>query len=386
MLWESGRLLFRAARWARSGVHRRVRPLLHRLISRGRPTSRQSKALAAGLALALLGVLVFAALPGGSSGTHRLARGASDALDLAAGDIDATGSASVSVTMAGSHLSPGTARAVKPSARHALLIGINNAQGAPHLEGAVTDALNVKQALLDYGFPAGNITTLLDADASRDAILKGLDDLVRQTPPSGIAVVALAAHTRRKDGIDQLLAADGARIDSTEIASRLSHLRARAWIALPTCYAEGYALPGIVGPNRIATFASSAQSESYELGSAGSYLIIDMVRKAMIERQAPYSVEAAFDWARDNLERTHPNRVPIMSDGIPGDLVLGPRDGLGSVSSGSRPPSDAQATAPYGPPAGQAPAASSPPADPSNGRRHGVSVCSNRATVNCDSP
>jgi len=381
MLWEVGRLLLGAFRMAASGVRRRALPFL-RVRIRGAGGARH---VASGAALALLTSLVILSHPGGSSDTER-PRGPASTFDLAEGDaVDLGGSASVSVSGA-SHLSPGTAPAVVPDERHALLVGINTAPGASPLEGAVTDALNVKQALLAYGFPAGNITTLLDSQASRDAILQGLDDLARRTPASGIAVVVFAAHSRRHDGVDQLLAGDGARINSTEIAGHLQHLRSRAWIALPTCYAGGYALPGIVGHNRIATFASSADQESYELGSAGSYLIIDMVREAMIERRAPYSVEAAFNWAQQTLERTHPNRVPSMSDGIPGDLVLGEMAGMTDEAPPSPPHPRGTNVYEAQPPGRGDPQPQQPEPSPSDGRRYSVTVCSNRANVNCSSP
>ncbi len=311
MLWGSGRLLLRAGSLART------RPLV-----------------AVYLVVVLIGAGVLCALPGSRPGRHESARSFGS---VSVSSEAAVGSGTVSVSIAKvHHFSPGTLPAPAPEQRFALLVGINHAVGGTPLEGAVTDALNVKQALLDYGFPPGNITTLLDAQASRAAILQGLDNLVKSTPPSGVAVVAIAAHSRPYGGIDQLLAADGLRVNSTEIASRLQHLRSRAWIALPTCFAGGYALPGIVGHNRIATFASDAGSESYEVGDAGSYLIIDMVREAMIERRAPESVESAFNWAHDSLERTNPNRVPSMSDGVDGDLVLG--DMPGAINTSAAPP------------------------------------------------
>ena len=153
--------------------------------------------------------------------------------DAPAAALDGSASVSVSSTPVVHHYSPGTIPAARPTQRHALLVGINHAAGGRPLQGAVTDALNVKQALLQYGFPSSNVVTLLDGQATRAAILKGLDDLVAQTPDSGLAVVAIAGHSRQYGGVDQLLAADGARVNSTEIASRLQRLRARAWIALP---------------------------------------------------------------------------------------------------------------------------------------------------------
>jgi hypothetical protein len=37
-------------------------------------------------------------------------------------------------------------------------------------------------------------------------------------------------------------------------------------------------------------------------------------------------VEDSFSYAKRTLEESHPNRVPMMSDGIEGDLVLGDHD------------------------------------------------------------
>jgi hypothetical protein len=378
MLWGSGRLLIRAIRLADAGVRRRGPLFARRILT----------------AFALTALLIgWLALGDGTSVPARSRHSRSGAVDVdaapglgpAAAGIGGVGAVSVMGPRTVPHFSPGTRPAPPPGTRFALLIGINHARGASALEGAVTDALNVKQALLDYGFPPQNVRTLLDAQASRAAILQGLDDLVAETPPSGIAVVAIAAHSRRYGGVDQLLAADGLRVDSTEIAGRLQHLRARAWIALPTCYAGGYAIPGIVGHNRIATFASDGRSESYEVGRAGSYLIIDMVQDAMIERYAPQSVESAFYWAQHRLEQTNPNRVPSISDGIDGDLVLG--DMPGAQSYGPPPPQAQQAQG-----RSQTTGSDVPPSDPptpssgqTNGRNVGLKVCSRTYDYNCAS-
>lgn len=207
--------------------------------------------------------------------------------------------------------------------RTALLIGINRAAGGRPLPGSVTDAMNVRKALTGYGFLAKNVTTLLDGAATRSRILAELDRLARRTASDGVAVFAVATHTRRRGGQNELLTADGARIGSYELAAKLRAVRARMWVALPTCYAGGYAVPGITGPRRVATFASSSTRPTYQLGSGGSYLIIHMVKHGMLEGGAPGSVESAFEYARARLEREQPDRVPSISDGIPGELVLG---------------------------------------------------------------
>jgi hypothetical protein len=213
---------------------------------------------------------------------------------------------------------------VAPAKRTALIIGINNAQGASPLPGSVRDAMNLHDALIGYGFREENITLLLDGQATKPAILAGLRSLAARTPSNGVAVFAAATHTSRWGGTNSLATAEGERISAGVLAAHLREVRAAAWVALPTCYAEGYALPGIVGFNRVATFASSADRESYQAGDSGSFLFIHMVRRAMLEGRAPLSVESAFNFAHSELSRRHPEFVPSMNDGYPGDLVLGP--------------------------------------------------------------
>jgi hypothetical protein len=48
-----------------------------------------------------------------------------------------------------------------------------------------------------------------------------------------------------------------------------------------------------------------------------------MVHDAMLERRAPSSVEDAFGYAERELRANYPERVPSMSDGVRGELVLG---------------------------------------------------------------
>lgn len=217
-----------------------------------------------------------------------------------------------------------SSRFVSPANRNAVIVGINHAQGTPPLPGSVTDAQHMHAALVGYGFREENITMLLEGQATRGAILSALRSMADRTPSSGIAVFAIATHTRRSAGSNSLATAEGGRISARELASYLGAIRGRVWTALPTCYAGGYALPGIVGANRIATFSSSANDQSYQVGDAGSFLFIHMVRRAMLEGRAPYSVESAFAFAHDEIQREHPEQVPSMNDGVDEDLVLGP--------------------------------------------------------------
>lgn len=294
-------------------------------MQRQRRQRRRRIALAA-IALALLGpgrpivltALNDAAKNGSVAVSERVPSAAADGPGTWTVEIDL-----VDETSQPPHDASGFAYVPSASKRHALIVGIDHARGGKPLPGSVTDAKNVRDALLMYGFRNSNIDMLLEQEASRNGIRAGLERLAKRTPSNGTAVFAIATHSRRIGGRNELLTADGLRISSYELASALGKVRGQMWVALPTCYSAGYALPGIVGKNRLAVFASSADEEAYQLGGAGSFLIMTMVGEAMLERRAPASVEDAFAYAKRELEAKYPKHVPSMNDGVRGDLVLG---------------------------------------------------------------
>lgn len=207
--------------------------------------------------------------------------------------------------------------------RTALIVGINHAAGSKPLQGAVRDAELVRDALYKYGFSHDNVVVLTEREATAARIRAELDALAERTPADGRSVFAFAGHSRRRGGTNNVVAADGALIPAADLAARLGSVRAPMWIALPTCYAGAYALPGIVGPGRVTTFASSGNEMAYELGASGSYLIIHMVERAMLGGAAPESVERSFAYAAGSIGESRPDRVPHIDDRVAGEFVLG---------------------------------------------------------------
>ena len=209
--------------------------------------------------------------------------------------------------------------AARPGAHTALIIGINDTDPKNPLLGAGADAENMRTALLKYGFHSSDIVVLRDGQATRPRILSELQRLVARTPADGIAVFAAASHGAGTS----FRTAEGARLYASDLGRYLGRIRAPVWTALAMCFAAGFAVPGVVGPNRIATFSSAANQLTYEIGGAGSELFYAMIRQGMIDAGAPRSVESAFNFARATLARDYSN-LPVMSDGVPGELVLGP--------------------------------------------------------------
>lgn len=81
--------------------------------------------------------------------------------------------------------------------RRALLIGINNyaAPDLPDLRGAVNDIVMMRHVLTTrYGFEPGNIKTLVDEQATRDAILSALGELVADAGSKDVVYIHYSGH------------------------------------------------------------------------------------------------------------------------------------------------------------------------------------------------
>ncbi len=201
--------------------------------------------------------------------------------------------------------------------RTALIVGIAHAAGNTVIEGADTDAQNMRSALIKYGFPPENIQTLLESQATRGNVLAALHSLASRTSSNGIAVFSIATHSSP----DSFRTYEGDRISKYEVANAIGSIRGRVWSMFAMCDAGAYAVPGTTGPGRVATFSSASNELTWESGSAGSDLVRLMVHDGMIDGKAPRSVESAFAYAKTIMNAE--GHTPQISDGVPGDLVLG---------------------------------------------------------------
>jgi cell division septation protein DedD len=247
----------------------------------------------------------------------------------------------------------------------AVMIGINDYPGTSHdLRSAVNDATDVNEALTKMGVAGDHRLLIRDGQATASTIRASVDWLNAHAGPDAIAVFFYAGHVRKIDSnTEAIVAADGGTVPDTQLAELLDGLQARrAWIALAACYSGGFT--EVLRPGRILTAASPANSVAYENEGFGrSYLVQYMVRKAMIEGAAPTSVEAAFAWAKEQLSREYPDRVPVQYDSDPSELDLRQAKAR-SASSGSSPPSsNPPTTTTTAPPANGA----QPPPDPTDG-------------------
>src|ERR1700682_785655 len=73
-----------------------------------------------------------------------------------------------------------------------LIIGIDVYQHVRQLKGAVADALDIEKSLRSMGI--GDMTTLINAGASRENIMQAIKDLVQRTGPNDLIVLSIAGH------------------------------------------------------------------------------------------------------------------------------------------------------------------------------------------------
>lgn len=238
----------------------------------------------------------------------------------------------------------------------AVSIGINDYPGSRYdLRSAAADAVEVDRALSRYGVPGDQRLLITDRAANAETIERAIEWLVAHAGPKATAVFFYAGHVRKLERTTEtIVAADGRLVTDARVAELLAPLAApRAWIAIAACYGGGFT--EVLAPGRILTGAAGADDLAYENVDYGrSYLVEYMVRRAMVDGEAPSSVEASFAYAAGAIARDHPNRIPFQEDWLDGELALG----NGAQRSAAPPP---PSTGEPAPPPPQPPPQPSPP-------------------------
>jgi hypothetical protein len=95
------------------------------------------------------------------------------------------------------------------------------------------------------------------------------------------------------------------------------------WVIIAGCYGGGFT--EVLGAGRVLTAAAPADQLAYESTAFyRSYLVEFMIRRGLLEGAADKSVEAAFDFAVDEMGSDYPHRLPVQFDQYPGELRLDP--------------------------------------------------------------
>jgi len=73
-----------------------------------------------------------------------------------------------------------------------LIIGIDAYQHVRQLKGAVADARDIEKSLRLMGI--GDVTSLIDAGASRESVIQAIKDILQRTGPNDLVVLSIAGH------------------------------------------------------------------------------------------------------------------------------------------------------------------------------------------------
>ncbi len=172
-------------------------------------------------------------------GVHRLAVVAASAVSQALSD-------EIEVVV-----SPGKDSSNPPTVNlHLLAIGINSYPGKMALDCPVPDAKLVDQTFRNYSKNLYQVqsTMLLDRQATRLAILQGLDDLQKKTKAGDVAVVFYAGHGDcKRTGQFHILPVDvnvkelaKTGISGEELRAKLARLPCTAVLIMDCCYAGSF--------------------------------------------------------------------------------------------------------------------------------------------------
>lgn len=228
----------------------------------------------------------------------------------------------------------------------AVVIGIDDYPGNEYdLRAAAADARTVDATLAAHGVETARRVLLTDAQASARNIQAALDWLVAHAGDA-TAVLFYAGHVRQVGGdrdtdgeaIDEaFVAADSEEILDGELARRLRHLQARSvWLAIAGCHRAGF--DDATGPGRLLTAAAAEDKPAYENSALGhSYLVEYMVRRGLLEGRAAGSLQEAFAWARGEIARDYPARLPVIIDQAVGRCSCARRRPPGTKTRATRP-------------------------------------------------
>lgn len=214
---------------------------------------------------------------------------------------------------------------------HALLIGVANYQQISGLPLAILNDVNDVAATLSSpkycAYLPANVVTLLDENATREAVLKGLDELAARVGPNDTACVYFSGHGAivGSPGNDDsvLLTVDTnladieyTSISSNELAASLAKIKAsRLLVFIDACHAGGAAISKSLTDGKGHAFKSGYTPRTFSKLAAGS-------GRALMASCRADEESAVFISARNSVFTT------VLLDGLRG---AADKDGSGFI-------------------------------------------------------
>jgi len=196
---------------------------------------------------------------------------------------------------------------------HALLIGVANYQQISSLPAAILNDVNDVAATLSSpkycAYAPANVVTLLDANATRAAVLKGLDELAARAGPDDTACVFFSGHGAvvgnpgNEDSVLVTVDSDLADIENTsissgELAAALARIKAkRLLVFIDACHAGGAAISKSLTDGKGHEFKSGYSQNTLAKLAVGS-------GRALMASCRADEVSAVFVGARNSVFTT----------------------------------------------------------------------------------
>ena len=159
---------------------------------------------------------------------------------------------------------------IAPAQRWAVLIGIQDYAGTTHSTyGARGDVTAIRTALLRSGWRSDHIVTLVDGQASGQAVINAMAWLANNSGPGTFSLFHFSGHVCISSrggcppGHTYLWSFDNRFIPETTVGAVLSAVQGRAWFDFAGCESGAFDV-GLHSAKRLVTGSSQASETSYE--------------------------------------------------------------------------------------------------------------------------
>jgi hypothetical protein len=159
---------------------------------------------------------------------------------------------------------------IGPDSRWAVLIGIQDYAGNTHpTYGGRGDVSAIRTALLRSGWRSDHIRTLVDSQATGQAVINAMSWLAARSGPETFSLfhfsghVCIASRGPCASGHTYLWGYDNRFVAESTVGSVLSKVRGRAWFDFAGCESGAFDA-GLSSSKRLVTGSSQASETSYE--------------------------------------------------------------------------------------------------------------------------
>jgi hypothetical protein len=165
----------------------------------------------------------------------------------------------------GPHPDVAPAAVAPPSARFALLVGVQHYRSptVPTI-GSVGDVDLIRSKLLAAGWLPENIRVLADDQATGAAVRDGMTWLAGVGTPGTFAFFHYSGHVKQLGGgTEALWPIDRAFLRDSDVAAALQKVTGRLWVDIAGCEAASF-MPGLPSDRVLFTGSSKGTEKSYE--------------------------------------------------------------------------------------------------------------------------